>query len=131
MQTLSKTPTLRPPSSALPRQVRCSPHGEVMSACGVALLPQLPVSTMYCLAAGGSCPGRRLGRACRFLRSRLPEHLDAKHAPLSPRSARRPPLIGTGTRETTRTFSDSTASAWSVLRSFGCGLAGVAGVERC
>lgn len=50
--------------------------GDVMTASEVAELLQLPVSTVYYLARRGELPARRLGRAWRFLRSRLEEHLD-------------------------------------------------------
>jgi excisionase family DNA binding protein len=48
---------------------------EVMTACEVAELLHLPVSTVYYLARRGEIPACRLGRAWRFLRPRIEEML--------------------------------------------------------
>lgn len=76
MPTLSNTHTLRPPPSRASQPDSLFADGEVMTASEVAELLQLPVSTVYYLARRGELPGRQLGRAWRFLRSRLQEHLD-------------------------------------------------------
>jgi excisionase family DNA binding protein len=48
---------------------------EVMTACEVAELLHLPVSTVYYLARRGEIPACRLGRAWRFLRPRIEDML--------------------------------------------------------
>ena len=50
---------------------------EVMTACEVAELLHLPVSTVYYLAGRGELPACRLGRAWRFLRPRIEELLSS------------------------------------------------------
>ena len=51
-------------------------RGEVMTACEVAELLHLPVSTVYYLARRGELPASRLGRAWRFLRPRIERLLE-------------------------------------------------------
>lgn len=59
--------------------VGCSlTRDEVMTACEVADLLKMPVSTIYQLARRGELPARRLGRTWRFLRPRLEELLAAE-----------------------------------------------------
>ncbi len=48
---------------------------QVMTAAEVAELLQMPVSTIYYLAARGDLPAKRLGRGWRFLRPRIEEFL--------------------------------------------------------
>jgi excisionase family DNA binding protein len=48
---------------------------QVMTAAEVAELLQLPISTVYYLARRGEIPACRVGRAWRFLRTRLEEML--------------------------------------------------------
>ena len=50
---------------------------DVMTACEVAELLHLPVSTVYYLARQGRLPASRLGRTWRFLRPRIEEMLRA------------------------------------------------------
>lgn len=50
---------------------------EVMTACEVAELLHLPVSTVYYLARRGEIPACRLGRAWRFLRPKIEQMLAA------------------------------------------------------
>lgn len=76
MQTVINTNTLRPPPPRASRLDSLIADGEVMTASQVAELLQMPVSTVYYLARRGELPGRRLGRAWRFLRSRLEERVD-------------------------------------------------------
>jgi excisionase family DNA binding protein len=50
---------------------------DVMTACEVADLLRLPVSTVYYLAGRGEIPACRLGRTWRSLRARIEEVLDS------------------------------------------------------
>lgn len=52
-------------------------RADVMTACEVAELLHIPVSTVYHLARQGSLPASRLGRTWRFLRPRIEELLRA------------------------------------------------------
>lgn len=48
---------------------------DVLTACEVADLLKMPVSTIYDLARRGELPARRLGRSWRFLRCGIEELL--------------------------------------------------------
>jgi excisionase family DNA binding protein len=50
---------------------------DVMTACEVADLLRLPVSTVYYVAGRGQIPACRLGRTWRFLRPRIEDVLDS------------------------------------------------------
>ena len=70
MQTTSAVPNVQ--ASARQGLTRA----EVMTACEVADLLGIPVSTVYYLARRGELPHSRLGRSYRFLRPRLEELLE-------------------------------------------------------
>jgi excisionase family DNA binding protein len=72
---LTAPPIKHPPLVVGPR--RGLTRDEVMTACEVAELLHLPVSTVYYLAGRGVIPACRLGRAWRFLRPRIEEMLAA------------------------------------------------------
>ena len=56
------------------REGSLTPH-DVMTADEVAEMLRLPISTVYELARRGELPGRRFGRAWRFLRPSIEEML--------------------------------------------------------
>jgi excisionase family DNA binding protein len=76
METTAAAPD-NSPSSLPTGPARGLTRDEVMTACEVAELLQLPVSTVYYLARRGEIPACRLGRAWRFLRPRIEEKLAA------------------------------------------------------
>lgn len=69
--TAPRTTDVPAPGVARPGLTR----DEVMTACDVAELLHLPVSTVYYLARRGEIPACRLGRAWRFYRPRIEELL--------------------------------------------------------